>query len=237
MDPDLIGVQTREILEKTLDFARYFGLDRDFLARMQTFSAELARWGAVVNLTASPTAPEETAFHIIDSLAPLDSLVPLDDREIAPDLAGKFHSARQIVDIGSGAGYPGLILAAALAATSSPRVILTESRRRRASFLTAAVSRMNLASVTVSNVRVAADWPADSDIVVSRAVRLDTPLLDAAAAALEPGGIAVFYTNPAPVPDSKRPRNARMIGPLLYPYEVRCRGLAVSRILSIWQKR
>ena len=60
-------------------------------------------------------------------------------------LSGEFAQGRRALDLGSGAGFPGLVLAAA----SSADFTLVESRRKRASFLQVAVGEMDLKNVTI----------------------------------------------------------------------------------------
>ena len=90
----------------------------------------LQKWSSTMRLVAQAT-PEALLLHILDSLAV--ARLPLPDEPM--------------VDIGSGAGFPGLPLAALNPARS---ILLVESRTRRAAVLQEAVRAMKLSNVTVS---------------------------------------------------------------------------------------
>lgn len=155
------------------------------LDRMGRFAAALSRWGSKTNLTASPESPPEIFFHIVESLAPLWAIDK--EREHAPY---RFDEMCRVMDIGSGAGFPGLVLAAATRAHFS----LIEARRKRASFLTVAAAEIGLDNVTVRWNRAEAGGAAERyDIVTSRAVRVSRETLDLAASALRHGGCALLY--------------------------------------------
>ena len=81
--------------------------------------AMLLQWQATTNLVAPSTLPELWTRHIADSL----QLLPL-----APD-------AKHWVDLGSGGGFPGLVIACALADTPGTVVHLVESNLKKAAFL------------------------------------------------------------------------------------------------------
>jgi 16S rRNA (guanine527-N7)-methyltransferase len=107
------------------------------------------------NLIAASTIPDFWERHIVDSLQLLNH---------APG-----HS-RVWLDIGSGAGLPGLVVASA----SHHRVILAEPRRRRAEFLTRCCEELGLSNVVVEQRRVEM-LQLSADIVSARAVAsLDT---------------------------------------------------------------
>jgi 16S rRNA (guanine(527)-N(7))-methyltransferase RsmG len=204
--------------------------DRDrFIARIARFAATLAVWGRRMNLTARPDDPVETAFHVIDSLAPVTMALG-----VSPGaLEGAFAHGRRILDLGSGAGFPGLIIAAATDAT----VTLVESRRRRAGFLDEAIVAMELPNARVLATRVqAGDLAADYDAMTARA--LGPTFFELAAAALRPGGIAILYAaggqridEPAGVRDAFEPA-----GHMSYQVE-RGRGQRASRALHLWRRR
>ena len=107
-----------------------------FLERIEKMAATLALWGAHTNLTAEASEPAEIAFHVIDSLAPI-AFASGADREALEAALAEGASA---LDLGSGAGFPGLVLAAAFEA----RFTLGESRRKRASYLQVAAHEMDL---------------------------------------------------------------------------------------------
>ncbi len=125
---------------------------------------------ARINLTRL-TEPEDVLWlHIVDSLAFLPMLAPLSGR---------------VVDIGSGAGYPGVPLAI-LGST----VTLCESVKKKALFLEDVVSELALsASVKPLRAEELADQePAAADFVVARAVSATASLVELAAPLLRIGG-------------------------------------------------
>ena len=85
----------------------------------------LLTWNAHTNLIGANTIPHLWTRHIADSLQLLD---------LAP-------SARTWVDLGSGAGFPGLVIACALADTPGAKVHLVESNAKKAAFLREAARR------------------------------------------------------------------------------------------------
>jgi 16S rRNA G527 N7-methylase RsmG len=122
-----------------------FVLDRAlFLERIERLAALIVFWGTRINLTAASGDPGEIAFHIIDSLAPITFSR---NEEFLRDA---FRAGNRVIDVGSGAGFPGLVLAAASPATFT----LLESRRKRASFLAVAAAEMGLRNVIVESKRM-----------------------------------------------------------------------------------
>jgi 16S rRNA (guanine527-N7)-methyltransferase len=132
-----------------------------------------------------PTAPTTVSdpaaavdIHVADSLAGLE----------VPEL----RMAERIADLGAGAGFPGLVLAAAL---PRARVALVESLGRKCAFLERAAAAARLANADVVGAR-AEDWRAGlgtCDAVTARAVAPLGVLAEYAAPLLRPGGVLVAY--------------------------------------------
>lgn len=100
--------------------------------------------------------------------------------------------ARRVADLGSGAGFPGLVLAVALPAAE---VVLVESSRRKCEFLARAVARMELGNVVVVPER-AESWVEGRgarDLVTARALAPLPVLVEYAAPLLTPGGTLVAW--------------------------------------------
>jgi 16S rRNA (guanine(527)-N(7))-methyltransferase RsmG len=201
---------------------------------MERFAAMLSVWGARANLTASPQSAKEISFHIVDSLAPLWAAsatlnAPGDGFEkMSPG------QKNQVVDLGSGAGFPGLVLAAATEADFT----LLESRRKRASFLTIAVAEMGLRNVTVRWARAEADASDQRfDIATARAVGESRGTLGLAADLLRPGGLAIFYAGARQAIDIARAERAGLSIDREVPYHVGRGGESVARTLIILRKR
>ena len=224
-DPEAIA---REVLAIVSDSVAPL-LRPVFLDRIERLAAALATWGARMNLTAEPEEPSEIAFHIVDSLAPLI----LASRDDGAFLSGTFSAGKRALDLGSGAGFPGLVLAAA----SEAHFTLAESRRKRASFLTVTASEMGLHNVTVEAAHVNALRVEPAfDVVTARAFGDSASVYRLAAAALKPGGFAILYANP-----SQRSRleeaGASGLGECRrLAYEVERRDSIVNRILAVWRR-
>jgi 16S rRNA (guanine527-N7)-methyltransferase len=145
--------------------------------------------GALVRLIAltcaDPTAP--TALR--DPATAVDAHVA--DALVALELA-QVRDARRIADLGSGAGFPGLVLAAALPAAE---VVLVEANRRKCDFLSRAVGEMELENAIVVAER-AESWAAgmgSRDLVTARAVAPLAVLVEYAAPLLAERGALVAW--------------------------------------------
>jgi 16S rRNA (guanine527-N7)-methyltransferase len=155
-------------------------VSRETLARLETLAALLLEWQARMNLVAASTLPQLWTRHIADSL----QLLGLVDGRIWADL-------------GSGAGFPGLVLACALADTPGASVHLVESTAKKAAFLREVVAATKIPAI-VHNQRIeefAVRGDVRVDIVTARALAsldrllvLAEPLLKTGAKALFPKG-------------------------------------------------
>lgn len=139
----------------------------------------LTKWQRSINLVGPKTLAEVSTRHFLDS-AQLAPLVPAE--------------ARTLTDLGSGAGFPGLVLAILLPRLS---VRLVESDARKAAFL-AEAARATLgpdqakARVTILRARAEDLDPAAQDVVTARALAPLDRLLGWAAPCLSDGTICLF---------------------------------------------
>jgi 16S rRNA (guanine527-N7)-methyltransferase len=157
------------------------------VANLVRFSDVLDLWSSRTNLVSCGSARELVERHFLDSLA------------VAPLLP----EAGIIVDLGTGAGFPGLPLAIVRPAQ---RFVLVESRRRRVSFLHEVRRTLGMANVEVVESRaeeVPSQFEHGARSVVSRAVWSDESFLDMASRWLEPDG-RVFWMRSEPLPGSLR---------------------------------
>lgn len=155
-------------------------VDAAFEVRLATYLRVLEIWGRRVSLVSAADRLTVIRKHVVDSLA----VVPL------------LPAAGMVVDVGSGAGFPGLVLALL---RPDLEVVLVECRRRKASFLSDAVRRTGVDRVRVLNERVesVADAPAGmAALVVARALRLQD-FLPAAARLVSSHGMVVAMQTPA----------------------------------------
>jgi len=156
------------------------------LGQLHAHYEELRRWNRAVALVGPAFASEGITEHYAESLAGLD-LLRTDDRIL--------------LDVGSGAGFPGLVLAAA---RPDRDVVLVEARQRKCAFLAAAARRMSL-QVRCLNARLASPppqgLPKPIDVVTVRAVRIDSRLLAAVVPLLsEHGRVLLWATARADAP-------------------------------------
>ena len=148
-------------------------LDPAATARLDALIDLLLRWNSRINLVADRDPAAIRSRHIADSL----QLLPL-----LPAGAGPF------ADLGSGGGFPGLVLAIA-----GPRPAhLVESDRRKAAFLTDAAARLGLRHVQVHARRIEDANLPPLAAVTARALAPLRALLPDAARLLAPGGVAIF---------------------------------------------
>ncbi len=224
-DPGQVGTETIALVEQELR-ALSFPISGRLLGRLAKFAAALALWGGATNLTAAPHDPAEVAFHILDSLAPL----VLAARPEGRALGESFAPGRRILDLGSGAGFPGLVLAAATEA----RFTLLEARRKRASFLAVAATEMGLTSVEVdSRHRDPKALPREFEVVTGRAFAQPAIFYRSAANALKTDGIAVLYANPDQTLDQVSAAAAGFGESQQFPYTVPRANRRVPRLLVV----
>lgn len=150
-------------------------VSRETLDRLTTYVNLLAEWNERLNLVAPSTVAEVWRRHILDS-AQLAPLIP-------PD-------ARTIVDLGSGAGFPGLVLAIMLADRAGLKVHLVESIQKKCRFLEAVIAATG-APAEVHACR-AEDMRMKADVLTARAVAPLDRLLPMAHPFFRPDTIALF---------------------------------------------
>ena len=131
-------------------------LSNDILKKIDNFTKYLMDWNKVHNLTGAKTY-EAIEEQIFDSIYPLTFL----------------PKQNSLLDIGTGAGFPGMILAIAMPSTEC---MLCEPLRKRASFLKFIARELQLVNVTVEASRVDDLEVKPYDLITSRAVT-DTKML------------------------------------------------------------
>ena len=152
-------------------------VSRETLDRLHRLEALIRKWNPAINLVAGSTLSSLWTRHYLDSIQLFD---------LAP------KGAQSWADLGSGGGFPGLIIAI-LAADERPdmAVTLVESDQRKAAFLSAAARELGL-PCTIRAERIEAVAPLSVDVVSARALApLDT-LLGYATRHLAPDGTAIF---------------------------------------------
>ena len=149
-------------------------VSRETLARLETYAGLLIKWTKTINLVGRGSLDDVWRRHFLDS-AQLWPLLP-------PAPANR---SRVVVDLGSGAGFPGLVLAIMGAGT----VHLIESDSRKAAFLREA-ARATGTAIVLHEARIEAVPPFPADVVTARACAPLPRLLDLVAPFLRPAGAA-----------------------------------------------
>lgn len=247
--PEVVARQVRAIIADFLGTVRLRFDPAPLLDRVERLAALIAFWGTRINLTAAPTDSCELAFHILDSLAPIICCYGLLHQEFDP------HS--RLLDLGSGAGFPGLVLASA----SPAQFTLIESRRKRANFLSVAVAEMGLKNVSVeqrlaikpqSSFAISREQAPDLlapplssanmtnfrraafNAVTGRAFAPASGFHSAAAPILQRGGVAIFYANPGQDLAQRESEKAALCDFRAVSYTIPRRSHLVERVLGLW---
>lgn len=155
----------------------WLNVSRETLDRLDLFASLVQKWNPAINLVSKRSLPELWKRHLLDS-AQLYGLIP--------------KTARNLADLGSGGGFPGLVLAI-LAQEDRPDLLVTlvEADRRKAVFLSEVVRQLSLRSpVIVERIEVLA--PLHADVVTARALAPLATLCGYAYRHLVPGGLALF---------------------------------------------
>jgi 16S rRNA (guanine527-N7)-methyltransferase len=148
-------------------------LDERFFDNIARYKTHLAKWNRIHNLTGAKSDEVIDAF-IYDAVYPV-SFLP---------------KVRNAMDIGTGAGFPGLILAMAIPET---QFTLVEPIQKRASFLQFVKADLKLENVTVENRRVEELKPRAYDLITSRAVTDTQMLMKLSEPFVRKGSLLLFY--------------------------------------------
>jgi 16S rRNA (guanine527-N7)-methyltransferase len=148
------------------------GVSDETLARLTAYVELLGKWQRRINLVGRGTLADIWRRHVLDS-AQLLPLVPAD--------------ARAVLDLGSGAGFPGLVLAV----MGTAPVQLVERNSRKCAFLREVV-RATEAAASVHNCRIEDLKPFAADVITARAVAPLEKLLAHTRPFLAGGGLCLF---------------------------------------------
>ncbi len=149
-------------------------VSRETMARLEAYAALLVKWQAKINLVGPATLPDLWRRHFLDS-AQLLRLLP--------------KESGRLVDLGSGAGFPGLVLAM----LTDWQVHLIDSDQRKCAFLRqVALETGILDRVTIHAQRFEAVKPFPAGIVTARACAPLSDLLSYAAPFIGDSGRCLF---------------------------------------------
>jgi 16S rRNA (guanine(527)-N(7))-methyltransferase RsmG len=175
------------------DGSREFGyvLNQASKAAFHRYARELQAWSKKINLTTLTREQDVAILHFLDSLACSPLLDP--------------STPRSLLDIGSGAGFPGLPLKIVHPGLS---VVLLEPNRKKTAFLRHVIGTLDLKNAVVLSARLediagAPDYQSHFDYIVTRAVRQDLLLHHAGSLLAPQGRIILYRTKSMDLPVSK----------------------------------
>lgn len=159
-------------------------LDADQQARLLAYQALIAKWNRVYNLTAVRDPAEMLTHHLLDSLSVVGPL--------------RRHAAGRplrMLDVGSGAGLPGVVLAIA---EPSWHITCVDTVGKKASFIQQAAAELGLRQLRSEHARVEEMPPAQADVITSRAFASLSDFTRLTGKHLAPGAIWMAMKGKAP---------------------------------------
>jgi 16S rRNA (guanine527-N7)-methyltransferase len=171
-------LQPSDLAKDRTEALRLVPVSRETAARLDRFVGLLLAWQRTTNLVAASTLPHLWTRHVADSAQLL---------RLAPE-------ARIWVDLGSGAGFPGLVIACALAERPGAVVHLVESNAKKCAFLREAVRSIGLpAQVHCQRIeQFTSHFNGPADVVTARALAPLDRLLPLAAPLLKTQALGLF---------------------------------------------
>lgn len=148
-------------------------LKSEIIVKLENFASLLNEWNQIHNLTGAKTI-DAIYVNIVDSIYPLTFI----------------KKPKTLLDVGTGAGFPGLVLAITLPDT---KVVLAEPLKKRVSFLKYAAIDLKLANVSVEAKRVEHVANDPFELITSRAVTNTKLLLDLTSEISDPRTEYLFY--------------------------------------------
>lgn len=174
-----MGIRSVEIATPE-EFACRFDVSRETIEKLLAYEALLRQWQKTINLVAPSTLDTIWHRHFADS-AQLYALAPGD--------------AKRWLDLGSGAGFPGLVLGIMLAGREGARLTLVESDTRKAAFLRE-VARRTGAPVDIQPERIEKVATQSKlgvvDVITARALAPLPRLLELCAPAFSANTVGLF---------------------------------------------
>ncbi len=166
------------------DILKEYGLDENKIKAFAAYGDLLVRWNEKMNLTSITEEKEIARRHFIDSLSPLSY----------GDFKGK-----SVIDVGTGAGFPGIPMKIA---ENTIRLTLVDSLNKRISFLQAVVAALGLKDVSCIHGRAEelgrTDLRESFDFALSRAVAALPVLAELCLPFVKVGGYFIAMKGPDP---------------------------------------
>lgn len=190
-------------IEKIIPLCKNFGLelDAESVERLNLYGNLLLSWNEKINLTAI-TEPEEVLYkHFYDCLLFFKHV--------------KVQSGASVIDVGTGAGFPGLVLKIA---RPDIKLTLLDSLNKRINFLNDVIEKLNLGGVTAVHARAEEAGKKNSyrekyDIACARAVASLPVLLEYCMPFVRKGGEFVAMKGPSAEDEISKSKNAlRLLG-------------------------
>jgi 16S rRNA (guanine527-N7)-methyltransferase len=157
-------------------------------ARLMDYLALMHKWNAVFNLTSLRDPQQMVTHHLLDSLAAVPA----------------FAGAANVLDVGSGGGLPGIVLAIV---RPNMRVSMIDTVHKKTAFLTQVKAELGLANVTVYTARVEQLQVEDAqrfDVITSRAFANLSDFVNWSGHLLAPGGRYIALKGVAPKDEQER---------------------------------
>ncbi len=152
-------------------------VSRETMAELERFAGLVQKWSPKINLVSARSLDDIWQRHVVDSVQLY---------RFAPDRFDHW------VDLGSGAGFPGVVMALLSKRNlTESRFTLIESDQRKAAFLRTAIREFGLNAVVLSE-RIEAVAPLGANVVSARALAALDQLLELSARHLGPDGICLF---------------------------------------------
>lgn len=159
------------------EFEEAFDVSRETMTRLDQYAALLTKWNPAINLVSKSTLATLWQRHFHDS-AQMYQFRP--------------ENTLHWVDLGSGGGFPALVLAVlALEFDPDDKFTLVESDVRKVAFLQTVIRELGLNAVAIAE-RIEAVPPLGANVLTARALSSLDKLLEFAELHLAPNGIAVF---------------------------------------------
>ena len=199
------------------DFAKQLNVSRETLTALCAYVALLEKWQPRINLISPASLLDIWQRHIFDS-AQLLAHMP-EPQPGAP---------RQILDVGSGAGFPGLVLAI----LGAGQVQLVESDQRKSVFLQTVIRELGLSAIVVNH-RIESLLACYPDVITARALAPLPKLMRLIDAQMHPGLTCLFLKGENVEEELTNFQTYSTMTPYLYPSLSRSDGAANGLIVKL----